>query len=107
MRHTQGLFFIFLLSLLLSLIPRSFSNAEYRVFVLQISDAEETDIQLIKSTLDPHQYADVYPLKIGQTIRYVDTWRCWGRQEPFQPLCEKPANRTPAAVTTELKTSSP
>lgn len=99
MRSALGLFFI--------LIFGTLSKAEYRVFVLQISDAGETEFQLIKSTLDPYQYADVYPLKIGQTIHYVDTWRCWGRQEPFQPLCEKPTRSNPTATSTELKTSSP
>lgn len=94
------------------------AEAEYRVFVLKISRAPATVVgagvgvaaeasaattqppteptlppapKLIQSTLDPNQYPGYYPLEKGESIVYVDTWKCPGRTGDFKPLCQRPS----------------
>lgn len=73
-------------------------QAEYRAFLLQISNADGTETKQIKSTLDPDQYRGYYTVKDTERIFYVDTWMCRGRTND-QPVCPSP--RELAAETTE------
>jgi len=75
--------------LLASLLFYFPARAEYRVFLLQISSADGTDVKQIKSTLDPDQYRGYHPLKEGDRIFYTDTWMCRGRTSEL-PLCPSP-----------------
>lgn len=89
-------------SVVLFLTP---AQAEYRVFVLQITKTAVTSPELAKdpkaepapptirtliSTLDPEQYIGYFPLEEGETIKYTDTWMCTGRTGGFQPTCANP-----------------
>lgn len=88
---------LFLLSLIFfSTHP---APAEYRVFLLKISQASEDPAQpeitrWVESNLDPEQYRRYYPVYPNEKISYVDTWRCYGRTDSFQAFCKSP--RTPA-----------
>ncbi|MCK6599026.1 MAG: hypothetical protein L6Q37_11730 [Bdellovibrionaceae bacterium] len=76
------------------------AKAEYRVFLLKISQlevgnamGEETTSRLVTSTLDPLQYRGYYTLKENEVISYVDTWMCKGRTNSL-PLCENPRSKS-------------
>ncbi|MFZ3231572.1 MAG: hypothetical protein WA160_15295 [Pseudobdellovibrio sp.] len=91
--------------LFISLTVSLFATAEYRVFKLQITTVATKQIRQFQSTLDPIQYANIYPLNKGETITYVQTWRCRGSTDHFKPHCVAPAanqNKTPA-VSPEIK----
>lgn len=65
------------------------AKAEYRVFILEITDSQSGAVRTVKSTLDPDQYKTIYLLKATETIQYVDTWRCPGFTGQLKPLCPK------------------
>ena len=76
------------------------AQAEYRVFLLKISQresgnptGEETNSRLLTSTLDPVQYRGYYTVKENEVISYVDTWMCKGRTNS-RPLCENPRSKS-------------
>lgn len=99
----------------------SVARAEYRVFVLKISkkptttanaNTQEPDrspanaggptenatedlpaFRLVTSTLDPEQYRYYYPVAPDEQITYIDTWRCYGRTDNFQPFCPNPKDQ--------------
>ncbi len=71
--------------------------AEYRAFVLHIINSKTQVYRQVQSTLDPDQYKTQFPLNTDEKITYVDTWRCLGRTDFLQPVCDKP-DRNPAAV---------
>lgn len=98
----------------------SAAQAEYRVFVLKISkkvspnrnpntaaaptannavtEAPETTeaapaFRLVTSTLDPEQYRYYYPVAPDEEVTYIDTWRCYGRTDNFQPFCPNPKDQ--------------
>jgi hypothetical protein len=79
-------YFILLMVILFS----EFSQAEYRVFTLKITNSKTQVSRTIKSTLDPEQYKSYYPLNNDEQISYVKTWRCRGSTRDFQALCEAP-----------------
>lgn len=85
-----------ILSFLLATLLLSFeAHAEYRVFLLKISKAEQPD-RFVPSTLDPLQYPLYYPLNAGETVSYTETWRCRGRTDYFKDYCPNP--RAPAST---------
>lgn len=69
--------------------------AEYRAFVIDIANTKNKTHRQILTTLDPDQYRTVYPLAQDESISYVKTWRCAGRTDFFQTICEAP-DRSPA-----------
>ncbi len=66
------------------------SWAEYRVFVLKISNKTKNRTKIINSTLDPEQYKSFYLLNPDEVISYVNTWRCKGSTRDFTALCAGP-----------------
>lgn len=66
------------------------AQAEYRVFVLKITNSKTQKSQTRYSTMDPLQYKTIYPLSADETIEYVDTWRCKGNTSGFKVHCAKP-----------------
>lgn len=68
--------------------------AEYRVFILEIRNPKKRQSRQIQSTMDPIQYASVYPLQLDEEIRYQDTWLCPGNTAHFKQHCERPAPPT-------------
>jgi hypothetical protein len=70
------------------------ANAEYRVFTLLVSNLKNQEARQIETTLDPEQYATIYPLNKDEYISYVDTWMCKGRTDKLRAHCDKPVNLT-------------
>jgi hypothetical protein len=96
-----GLLFLFLL-----IFPTPRSMAEYRVFLLKISTppsepGQPEDSRMIESNLDPEQYRLYYPVYPQEKISYIDTWRCKGRTDYFQPFC-----RSPRATSSDQESST-
>jgi len=93
------------LSAFLILFAISAAQAEYRVFILKISkkppaanagveaNADLPAFRLVTSTLDPEQYRYYYPVAPDEEITYIDTWRCYGRTDNFQPFCPNPKDQ--------------
>lgn len=69
------------------------AQAEYRVFVLKITNSKTQKSQTRYSTMDPLQYKTIYPLSADETIEYVDTWRCKGNTSGFKVHCAKPPTK--------------
>ena len=65
-------------------------QAEYRVFKLQFENSKTHLTRQILSTLDPIQYQTIYPLPLGETVTYVQTWRCKGRTDQLKSYCQSP-----------------
>ena len=87
------------LILSLNLILPLLAQAEYRVFLLKITQTATDSSQppvfrLIESNLDPEQYSKYYPVYPNEKISYIDTWRCYGRTDSYQEFCKSP--RAPA-----------
>ncbi len=70
-----------------------FSFAEYRVFKLQFTNTKTNQSRQIQSTLDPEQFKSIYPLQYGETVTYVQTWRCKGNTSQFKPHCQSPEKK--------------
>lgn len=66
------------------------ASAEYRVFVLKITDSRTQNTRQFESTLDPDQYRSFYLVKPTETITYIDTWKCLGNTSLERGLCDKP-----------------
>ena len=66
------------------------AKAEYRVFSVVITNEKTQLTRQIETTLDPEQYASLYPLNPIERISYVDTWKCFGRTDFFKSHCAKP-----------------
>ena len=79
----------------LLLLITSSAFAEYRVFVLSLSNAKTQVVRQVQTTLDPEQYTTIFPLGDGEKISYVDTWMCRGRTDFFKAHCDRPANWLP------------
>ncbi len=103
-------------SFLVGLLLTQFAQAEYRVFLLELTETPETTEAppaagaptatkppgapiktQFPSNLDPRQYVGYFPLKPNQSLDYIDTWMCPGRTDYFKPYCPTPA-RNPAAL---------
>lgn len=91
-------------------IPFQFPKAEYRAFLLKITQPPDPNaanqppaenvqppFRLVKSNLDHLQYPMYYPLQPGETIEYIDTWMCPGRTGGMTPICESPESKKKAA----------
>ncbi len=63
---------------------------EYRVYNLQIENSDNGKTREIQSTLDQYQYSAYYPLQASEKVRYLKSWKCWGRFEYEAPLCPSP-----------------
>ena len=66
------------------------ARAEYRAFRLHLVNEKSHVTKQILTTLDPDQYKTQFPLSLTEKITYVETWRCLGRTDFFQPICDKP-----------------
>ena len=82
------------------------SQAEYRAFLLKISstDPKIQDFRLVPSSLDPEQYPAYYPIKPNEQVTYVQTWRCPGRTNELEKICDNP--RQPAAAAKPIPPST-
>jgi hypothetical protein len=83
------------------------AHAEYRVFILKITkkaaDGSATqDSRLVESTLDHVQYRYFYPVAADEEVTYIDTWRCRGRTDNFQPHCPNPKGQIPSEAAPAL-----
>lgn len=85
----------------------SLAQAEYRVFILLLSNKKAATARQIQTTLDPEQYKTLYPLNEGETLTYVDTWMCRGRTDDFRPHCDKPAKPAPTAASLDQPIRQP
>jgi hypothetical protein len=66
------------------------ASAEYRVYLLTLTDTQTNQVRSFTSTLDDLQYRGYYPIKAGVELVLTDTWMCWGRHGDFQALCRNP-----------------
>lgn len=95
-----------LLIAIFMLLQTALAQAEYRVFSIVISNEKTQVTRQIETTLDPEQFAYLYPLSQGERISYVDTWKCLGRTDFFKSHCAKPEtvsqlDQKPAADTSQ------
>lgn len=82
------------------------TSAEYRVFQLRITkiaaqkpaetpaaapavENTATSFREVLSTLDPEQYRGYYQVAPDEEVKYVATWRCYGRTNG-RDLCPNP-----------------
>lgn len=89
---------IFFTIFILLQFKSNFAFAEYRVFVLKITNTKTSEVKTINSTLDPEQYKSFYLIKPEESITYVNTWRCRGATRDYKALCEGPAQLKKKAV---------
>ena len=82
------------------------AHAEYRAFLLQISNADGTETKQIKSTLDPDQYRGYHTVLDTERIFYIDTWMCRGRTSE-QDICPSPRELAVEAAETADPASAP
>ena len=78
-------FFILLLTVLMNT-----ANAEYRVFMLQVTGPDGVVSKSFPSTLDPEQYRLYHPLPAAMKLSYQETWMCKGNTQDFKALCSNP-----------------
>ena len=77
----------FIMLLILYSLP---STAEYRAFRLHLMNQKTNTVKQILTTLDPEQYRTQFPLAENENLTYVETWKCLGRTDFYQPICDKP-----------------
>jgi hypothetical protein len=82
----------------LFLFAPSCAHAEYRVFELVITNTQTKAERVVASTLDPFQYPGYYEVKPEETVKYRDTWMCWGDTSNYAPLCPNPKTLTQSPV---------
>ena len=68
--------------------------AEYRVFTLHFINKKTNVTKQIETTLDPEQYITFFPIRAGEEISYIETWRCQGRTDFFKSHCNNPRLNT-------------
>lgn len=85
---------VYIFSLLISfiIVPRAF--AEYRAFRLKITNTNTGQERLVMSTMDHLQYPDYFPVHAGETVQYVESWKCKGNTSGYKPICAPPSTRT-------------
>ena len=76
------------------------TKAEYRAFLLEISNSETGQSKRVTTTFDHIQYPSYYPLSSRESIQYVDSWMCWENTNKMRPICPQP-EREPASPTTK------
>lgn len=89
------------------LLFASRSRAEYRAFLLQITDSRSGSERLVISTLDELQYRDYYHLHPAESLQRLDTWMCWARSDHGQPICPNPRTLAPESTATATGGSAP
>ncbi|MGE0764518.1 MAG: hypothetical protein AB7N80_14680 [Bdellovibrionales bacterium] len=87
--------FLFTLFILLT----TTAQAEYRAYELNIRNPETGSERRAISTLDHLQYSSYYPIKTGEVVEYVTSWRCYGRTGSFRKTCPNPKAEGMAAPT--------
>jgi hypothetical protein len=95
---------------LLSLIFFSLNaRAEYRVYVLTITDAQSGQSRVVTSTLDDIQYPGYYHVRRDEKVILTDTWMCWGRQGELEPMCPnpRPSSLAPSTSSTNPAPAAP
>lgn len=93
------------LSIISIFIFGSVTQAEYRAFVLKITNNKTNTNRFVESTLDPEQYKTIYPLNPDEKISYVNTWRCPGRTDQFKIICPEPDRRPAQQPSLSLENS--
>lgn len=91
---------------LLFLTFSTIAQAEYRVFTLHIINKSSQVTRQVETTLDPIQYTTFFPLKKGEDISYIETWRCLGRTDSFKAHCDNPRLKTPADEVSPAKAAA-
>ena len=66
--------------------------AEYRVFIIHINNQTNKTQRQVRTTLDPEQFKQIFPLNNTELISYVETWLCKGRTDFFKSHCKQPQN---------------
>lgn len=82
-----------LLALIVYLAVSLFSPqswAEYRVFLLAITNSQTGQTRMATSTLDNLQYGGYYQVKNTEIVKIQDTWMCWERGGENVRYCPKP-----------------
>ncbi len=69
------------------------AQAEYRTYLLRITNNKTQKIRMLYSTLDPLQYKTIYALSPDEGIEYLDTWKCKGSTGGFKIHCAKPIEK--------------
>jgi len=85
-KRVKRLYFV----LICSVFFANSAIAEYRVYLLTLTDTQTNQSRSFTSTLDDIQYRGYFPVKASEELVLSDTWMCWGRQGDFQQLCHNP-----------------
>ena len=90
----MGHFRAFFILIALVITPQA-ARADYRVFILQISDASTGQTRTVTTTLDDLQYATYYPVHPNERVSIQTHWKCrnWRSdlsQDPEQRYCPNP-----------------
>jgi hypothetical protein len=80
--------------LTISVLLPALASAEYRAYILKITDTKTKQARTIQSTLDPDQYPGYYQVLPYEKVEIAETWMCRGRTDPFLPICPNPKNLT-------------
>jgi len=89
-----------LIFLALQFLILSRAQAEYRVFLLGVTNDANTGEQQVLTNLDNLQYETYYKLTPDQKTRIIDHWMCRGRTDNFTPYCSKPVQSPVATAKT-------
>ena len=82
--------------LLILLAIASPAQAEYRAFLLTVTNTQTSLTRTVVSTLDDIQYPGYFPLRTYETIAITETWMCRGRQGEGVRPCTNPRASSPA-----------
>lgn len=66
------------------------AQAEYRAFLLQITNSKTNSTRQVISTLDDLQYPAYHSITKDESIQILDTWKCLKRSDHYQPICSNP-----------------
>lgn len=75
---------------ILLLLPQ-LVRAEYRAYLLTVTDRTSQQQNLVLTTFDPHQYLDLHLELKNKKIEIKETWMCWGDTANHIPICPQPA----------------
>ncbi len=64
-------------------------QADYRVYLLQITNTQTNEVRTVRSTLDHIQYPMMQPLRQHEKIETMDSWRCRGNTSHYRLLCPR------------------
>jgi hypothetical protein len=77
---------IFIAVFFLSLSAR----AEYRAFLLAVTNTQTSSTRTVTTTLDDIQYRAYYPLHKFEAVSIQATWMCWERGGEGTHYCPNP-----------------